>query len=212
MADNSESLQETVFRLRQEAAEREQRDLQYQANALSSEIAELEAEAFQADANGEVDSVDYLMQEAREKSQQLNTVLTRLPQQPVLSETKQRWLARHMDLVNDPAYGLKHWAQNSKYGQKVNEHFLQTAHKVHDYAMRLGLQDDSPEYEKFMSDALEPSNYTPMTTPDEVIQEINKNSRIAQKYGGLSAKEYNRNVAPSQQRVMEQLTAQGKKP
>lgn len=202
-----ESFQETVARLRQEAAERALRDLEYQANALNSEIAELETQAYQCDQSGEVDSADYLMREAREKSQQLGTVLAQLPQQQTLSETKQRWLARHVDLLADPNYGANHWAQNSKYGQKVNEPFLATAHKVHNYALGLGLRDDSPEYEKFMSDALEPSNYQPTLTPDELIKTINQTS----KYGKLTPQEYNRHVEPAQQRVAEQLTAQGKK-
>jgi hypothetical protein len=191
MSDN-ETYAETVARLRQQSYERQVSDLTYQADELNREINDLYEQAVEADQNGEGDTVHFLMTEAREKEQHLVNVQQQLPQPPQYSERKLRWAQRRRELTSHPQ-------------------FLQTADAWHNYITGpMGVQDDSDDYERLMSTALEPQGYEPIPTPDELIKTINETSKYCRK-DPLTAKQFNRYVEPAHRRVAEQLTAQGKK-
>jgi hypothetical protein len=187
---SDESYAGTIARLRHEAYERSVRDLEYEANRLNSEIAEIETQAFEADQDGRVDDVDWLMRDAREKTAELNNVMMQLPQAPQYSETKLEWARRRPDLVNHPG-------------------FAQSADAWHNYILGLGVQDDSPEYQQMMTTALEPQGYEPMPTPDDLIKTMNETSRICRK-DPLTAKQYNKHVSAAQEHTAAQLRAAGK--
>ena len=184
--------QETIAELRAKAAERELVGYQNRAAELDMEISNLELQAIEAANQGDDALALSYAAEANAKNAEAQQILQQLPQQPQYSQRKLDWAARRPDLVNHPQ-------------------FAQTADAWHRYITgNMNVPDDSDDYERLMSTALEPQNYEPLPSPDELIKTVNETSKYCRQ-SPLTAKQYNKHVENARARVNEQLAAQGKK-
>jgi hypothetical protein len=210
---------EQLAALNERAAQSELAGLQSDVLNLNQEMENLWDQAAQAQNDGDEETALYYAREARAKTADLQSALARLPQpqQPIISETKQQMLIPRMDLVTDPNYGQNHWSIQSKYsGPRANPSFLDVAQGAHNFStQQLGHKDDSPEYQSYMTNYLEPPGYQKAWTANDVVSHLQQESKYANLGGKFTARDYNgpggKHVQEAQRRTAEQLTIQGRK-
>jgi hypothetical protein len=136
-----------------------------QASAEAERQAALDCEKAASDAlaQGDRESARMHLQDADYHAAQFVEEAAKLPPPP-LSQKKQEWIARRGDLNNEVNAKLAAWAHD----RIVNQ---------------MGVQDDSPNYYELMSHVLEPPNYQPFPSPDDICRELK-----------LDPNEYNRQV------------------
>jgi cell division septum initiation protein DivIVA len=136
-----------------------------QSNAEQEREAAVECEKAAADAmiQGDRESARMHIQDADYHAARYVEEAAKLPPPP-LSQKKQEWIARRGDLNNNVNAKLAHWAHNK-------------------LTREMGVQDDSDQYYELMSHVLEPPNYQPFPSPDDICRELK-----------LDPNEYNRQV------------------
>jgi hypothetical protein len=174
---SNENYYEQIARLQAAANESLIADRTNQVNALAHETLELWEQAREADREGDAETALELSKQAGERTAEWQQVMAQLPQQPQqLSETKLNWMQQRGDLVNDPR-------------------FQPLATFYHDWVTKqMAVPEDSPAYVELMSKALEPDNYKPTPTPDDIVHELQTNSKYANLGGRFTPQEYNRQV------------------
>ena len=113
---SGENYAESIARMKQEAALRQQHQLVREAQALHQEVQEYEQAAAEALAAGDTDTANYHVSQLTEKEQELAHVAERLPpQQPPDDPLKREfmhllkpWLERNPQLTTQ-LLGLAHW-------------------------------------------------------------------------------------------------------
>jgi hypothetical protein len=174
---SNENYYEQVARLQAAANESIAADRTNRINELASEVLDLWEEARTADNNGDHDSALYYSKEAGEKTRAWQQEMAQLPPEPQqLSQTKLNWMRQRGDLVSDPR-------------------FAQVADFWHRYVTGvMRIPEDSLSYVECMSRALEPENYQPFPTPDDIVRDLATNSKVANLGGKFTGADYNRGV------------------
>jgi len=174
---SDEHYREQIARLAQRAQESALADQYNEALQLDREMQENWAAAVEYDREGDDENANFYAKEANAKAAELQQALAKMPQQPQqLSETKLKWLRQRQDLVAHP-------------------HFEPLANFYHQWVTQnMGVQEDSPAYVELMSKALEPANYQPTPTPDDIVHELATNSKVANLGGRFTGADYNRGV------------------
>ena len=173
---------ETIAALRQEAAQREGKDLCSRVNELTEQITEAERTALECESQGDHESALSYAAVATDNNRELLETLAKLPPS------------------GPPEYAVKffqdHKAFFDRHGQRGFEacamaHQYATAPRDPDNPRGMGLAPGTPEYDHARTNLLEMYGRDAGVdfNPDETLT-----ADEAAKISGVSAKEYNRQV------------------
>jgi hypothetical protein len=134
---------------------------------------------------GDTDSALYYSREAGERTKEWQAEMNQLPQ-PQFTQQELEYMRQRPDLVANPQ-AVNFYADYIQRNMGVPRTLPASTDGE---APR-----SNPQFLELMSHVVEPTGYQPLPTPDDIVHELQTNSRYANLGGKFSPRDYNRGVA-----------------